>query len=166
MPELLVGLQVLIAGQVRRRQGAFRYFERKDRKYEARLLEAVSGAGLGATIRFIGFVPGADLNGLMQCASCAVLPYVNATQSGVLNLLVAAGTPIIATNLPGLAETLGDSALLVEPRDAHGLAAALVRAISDTTLRETLTARMAERHGAISFRAVAAQLLATYEQLC
>ena len=100
-PDVLAGVNVLIAGKVRERQGVFRYFERKDRDYEARLHQAVQRAGLEATVRFIGFVPQTDMNSLMQCASCAVLPYVNATQSGVLNLLVAAGTPVIANKPAG-----------------------------------------------------------------
>jgi len=164
-PDVLAGVEVLIAGHVRERQGVLKYFERKDREYEARLHTAVRRGGLEARVRFIGFVPQTDMNALMQCASCAVLPYVNATQSGVLNLLVPARTPVIATNLPGLAETLGDAAVLVEPENAHDLADALRRVLGDPSLRETLATRMAERHGAITFATVAVQLLATYERL-
>ena len=45
------------------------------------------------------------------------------------------------------------------------LADALRRVVSDPMLRETLTRRMAERHRAITFGSVGAQLIAIYEGL-
>jgi len=101
----------------------------------------------------------------LQSARCAVLPYMDATQSGVLNLFIAARTPIIANNLPGLQETLGDAGLLVEPGSAADLALALSRLLDDKELCDTLVERMATLHDAITFTRVGEMLVATYRQL-
>ncbi len=164
-PGALDGVAVLIAGQVRTRQGVFRYFERKDHAYERDLHTAVERLGLQLTVRFIGYVDQRDTNVLLQSARCAVLPYMDATQSGVLNLLIAARTPVIANNLPGLQETLGDAGLLVEPGSAADLALALSRLLDDKELCDTLVERMATLHDAITFTRVGEMLVATYRQL-
>jgi glycosyltransferase involved in cell wall biosynthesis len=69
----------------------------------------------------------------------------------VLLEAAAAGCPIIATNVGGTAEMLvdGQSALLVPADDPQALAATMIRALGDVSLRERLAhaakARIAER---------------------
>jgi len=164
-PSLLEDRQVLIAGGVRARSGLFRLFEGKDRRYEAALHEVVAAHGLGSIVRFVGHVPDEDLPGLLHAAYAAVLPYNDATQSGVLNLLVAAHVPVVASRLPGLADTLGDAGLLFSPGEDDELAEALERLLADPHLRDELAARMAKVHQKVSFSAVGAQLGACYERI-
>ncbi len=155
--------QVLIAGSVRPRAGLFRHFEHKDRAYERALHDAVEKAGLSDVVRFMGYVEQEDLDVLLRSAWCAVLPYTDATQSGVLNLLVAAAVPVVASRLPGLEETLGDAALFVSPGSAPELADAVGRLARDPELRATLSARMRAVHDSITFAQVAEQLMARYQ---
>jgi glycosyltransferase involved in cell wall biosynthesis len=76
------------------------------------------------------WVPEAEVGALLGWADAVVLPYHEASQSGVAAAALAAGRQVIATNVGGLAEQLGAEplAILCEPR-ADSLAAALRRAL-------------------------------------
>ena len=54
-----------------------------------------------------------------------VAPYRSATQSGVVPLAHAAGRPVVATNVGGLAEQVGDAGVVVPPEDPLGFAQAI-----------------------------------------
>jgi glycosyltransferase involved in cell wall biosynthesis len=72
------------------------------------------------------WVPEDEVGELIAWADAVVLPYREASQSGVAPAAIAAGRPVVATRIGGLAEQLRDlqSAILCEP-DAASLAAAL-----------------------------------------
>ena len=75
-------------------------------------------------------------------ASVVVLPYVEASQSGVIPLAYSAGKPVVATRVGGLPEMVenGRTGYLVEPRDVQGLAEALVKLLRDRELRHQMGA--------------------------
>jgi glycosyltransferase involved in cell wall biosynthesis len=54
---------------------------------------------------------------------------------------LAAGTPVVAFDVPALRDLLGDAAVLVPAGDVQALAAALVRVLGDEALRATLSGR-------------------------
>lgn len=74
------------------------------------------------------WVPEAELASMIASAGVVVLPYREASQSGVLPLALAAGVPVVATRVGGLAEQLvdGEGGLLAEV-DPGSLAAAMSR---------------------------------------
>lgn len=74
---------------------------------------------------------------LFQQASIIVLPYVEATQSGVIPVAYAFGKPVVATDVGALSDVVRNdvTGLLVPPRDEHALAAAIVRLLKDESLR-------------------------------
>jgi len=73
-------------------------------------------------------------------ASVVVLPYIEASQSGVIPLAYSAGKPVVATDVGGLPEMVehGRTGLLVPPRDASQLADAVVRLLLDRKLRRQM----------------------------
>ncbi len=75
-----------------------------------------------------------------QRASVVVLPYIEASQSGVIPLAYSAGKPVVATEVGGLPEMVehGRTGLLVPPRDAAQLADAVVRLLLDRKLRRRM----------------------------
>jgi glycosyltransferase involved in cell wall biosynthesis len=62
-------------------------------------------------------------------ADLVVLPYVDATQSGIVQMAFGFGVPVVTTTVGGLGEAVQDgrTGLLVSPRDHEALATAIIR---------------------------------------
>lgn len=75
-----------------------------------------------------------------QRASVVVLPYIEASQSGVIPLAYSAGKPVVATQVGGLPEMVEDgrTGFLVPPCDVPQLADAVVRLLLDRNLRREM----------------------------
>jgi len=75
-------------------------------------------------------------------ASIVVLPYIEASQSGVIPLAYSAAKPVVATTVGGLPEMVehGRTGYLVPPRSEKHLADALVRLLLDGNLRREMGA--------------------------
>lgn len=78
------------------------------------------------------FIPDDELAELIQGAYCAVCPYKDATQSGVVMSAFAFNKPIIATNVGGLPEQVEHDkyGLIVPPCDVDALANAMMHLLS------------------------------------
>ena len=74
------------------------------------------------------YVPNEEVAELFARADALVLPYLSATQSGVAQVALANGLPIIASRTGGLSEVVADgvNGLLVPPGDSDALAQAIV----------------------------------------
>lgn len=91
----------------------------------------------GGKLRLItDYIPNSQMARLFKEASVVVCPYTGATQSGVVLTAYAFEKVVVATKVGGLPEYVedGETGVLVEPGDAHALAAALVRCLTDTAL--------------------------------
>jgi len=64
---------------------------------------------------------------------------------------MSAGVPVIAACSPGVVEVCGDATILVDPHDAHALAATLRRVIDDPVLRRDLSERGRRRAAEFSW---------------
>lgn len=107
----------------------------------ARLEDLAREQGVAAQVRFLGQrTDAADL-----LAACDVLVLPSRREGlGVAALeAMAAGRPVVASAVGGLAEAVVDeqTGLLVPPDDVDALAAALLRLLRDPALRQTLGAR-------------------------
>lgn len=73
-----------------------------------------------------------ELASLVAAARFVVVPYVSATQSGVIATASAFGIPVIASDAGGLAEQVveGETGLLFSAGDSAALAVALLKAFS------------------------------------
>lgn len=107
-----------------------------------------------------------DLPGLFAAATCVVLPYRQASQSGVGSLAMQHGRAVIATRVGGLPELVADEwGRLVEPEDAGALGAAVLEVTGTPGLAERLGRRAAERVAEeIGWKAVAARTLELYRR--
>ena len=83
------------------------------------------------------YVSDARRTELFAQASVVVLPYVEASQSGVIPLAYRFGKPVVATTVGGLPEAVddGETGYLVPPRDERVLADAVIRLLRDPERR-------------------------------
>ncbi len=94
-----------------------------------------------------GRVDDAELAALYAGARATVLPsHLEGFGFTPLESL-AAGTPVVVSDLPVLRETLGDAAVFVPPGDSGALAAAIRAVVDDARLRDRLHGRRAGRPG-------------------
>ena len=113
-------------------------------------LERVAGElGVTGRVRFLGFVDEAEKVRRLQRAWVAVYPSPKEGW-GITNVEAAAcGTPVVASDSPGLRESVrhGESGFLVPHLDAGAWADAIETLLTDRALRERL-GRGAIRHAA------------------
>lgn len=78
------------------------------------------------------YVSDEGVNKYFTLADVVVLPYTGVSQSGVAQIAVSYGKPIIATNIGSLIETLGDynGALFVEPRNSEQIKDKILKALN------------------------------------
>jgi glycosyltransferase-like protein len=94
----------------------------------------------GSDVLLLGTVSEADLGGWYRAADAFAFPSVKEGFGLVVLEALAAGLPVVASDIPVFAEYLEDgrSALLVPPGDAGALAGALGRLAADPDLRRRL----------------------------
>ena len=159
IPEFSDGkLNVLFVGRLENRKGLkylIEAFKKVHQDYpETRLLvvgpgtrlrpkyeKMVRDAHLEKDVVFTGGVSYADLPRYYQTADICCAPATGQESFGIVLLeAMALGKPVVASNIPGYAGVLTheQEGLLVKPRSAHDLAAAISRLIMDPGLREKL----------------------------
>lgn len=127
------------------------------------LLAEIKRLGLGARVRLPGYVPDADLPALLSGALAFVFPSLYEGFGLPVLEAMACGTPVVCSNAASLPEVAGDAALLVDPLDTDGLAAAMARLASDGGLRAELIERGYRQARRFSWQRCATQVLAVLE---
>lgn len=156
---------VIIAGEVPKRSGLLRIFQYRNERYLTTLKQHVTQLGLTDTVSFVGFIPKEEVYSVFTLADVTVLPYVSVDQSGVLNFAVAAHTPVIATNIGGIQETLAETGILVPPRDSAAICDALFGILTNTTQQNGLKHAYMRLAQTLNTHTVIHTLLADYRQL-
>ncbi|WP_187232599.1 glycosyltransferase [Actinomadura sp. HBU206391] len=91
---------------------------------------------LGIDVRFLG--ARTDIDRLLARADAVVLPSLHEGMSNAVMEAMAAGLPVVASDVGGTAELLRDRGVLVPPADAAALAAALERVLTDRSFATRL----------------------------
>ena len=102
-------------------------------------------AGNDAPGRALGYVRDDELPGLYAGAQALAMPSLYEGFGLPVLEAMASGVPVVAADRGALPETCGDAALLVDPDEREELAAAILRAASEQSLRERLVAGGLER---------------------
>ena len=139
----------------------------------ARVCQRVAAHGLAGRVEMPGTVPQARVAEELARADVVAVPFLHTgmTERHTSPLkafeALAAGRPIVASDLPSSREVLAheQNALLVPPGDAHALAAALQRLLDDGGLRERLARRAWADSERYSWDARARALLELFEEL-
>lgn len=106
------------------------------------LVERLVTLGVSARVELVGYVPmGPEL--LKRYRTAHALLHVSWTEGvpQVLYEAFAAGLPVVATDVGGVAEAVGDAALLIPAGDANAAAQALKRIGEDKKLRDLMIER-------------------------
>jgi glycosyltransferase involved in cell wall biosynthesis len=133
---------------------------------KAQLEARAQKLGLGMSLRFAGFVP--DFAELLPGVDLLVNPSLSEVMPNVVLEAMAAGVPVIATNVGSVAEIAGpdDAIALIPPGDS----AAIARAVSDLLHNSDRTAALGQAgqrrvRAAFSPANQKAQLRALYEEM-
>ena len=94
-----------------------------------------------AEAAYLGYVPEADLPGLTAGATSFIYPSKYEGFGFPVAQAMAAGVPIVTSEVSSLPEITAGAALLVDPRSPSELAAAMSRMLESAELRAELSAR-------------------------
>lgn len=144
------GITLVVAGE----------FYEKPEAYEALAKEA------GGVRLLNRYIPDDEVEALFRAADVTVLPYRSGTQSGVTHVAYALGSPVIATEVGGITETVrdGETGLTCAPEDPEALARTIVRFFAGG-LRERMAAPIAALRAAHSWETLAGETLGLIDEL-
>jgi alpha-maltose-1-phosphate synthase len=104
---------------------------------------------------------------LFQSCSLVVLPYIDASQSGVIPLAYAFRKPIIVTNVGSLPEVVedGTTGFIVPPKDPSALAEKIVMLLKNEDLRRNMGENAYKKLKTdLSFDKLSVQIIAIYSK--
>jgi phosphatidylinositol alpha-mannosyltransferase len=115
-------------------------------------------------VRFLGRLPDQELAERYRRSDLFCAPSLGGESFGmVLVEAMAAGCPVVASDIPGYAEAARGAALLVPPGDPVLLARGIWRAGRDAELRAGLVVRGRARAEALAWSRIAARVVHIYE---
>jgi len=135
----------------------------QDRSYPPLGLDKLlAKKSLGERVKWVEYVPEADLVSLYNLATAFVYP--SSYEGFGLPLLeaMACGTPVITGNSSSLPEVVGDSGILVDPENVEALASAMLQVLQNPSLRDNLAKRGMERAKHFSWRKAAKETLEVF----
>lgn len=104
-----------------------------EEEYASRLAPLISA--LGDRWQFLGILPPVETASFFQVCDVTVLPSLNSTESfGIVQIeSMSSGTPVVATDLPGVRQPVMVTGMgkTVPPADAEALANALISVLDD-----------------------------------
>lgn len=130
--------------------------------------DRIEWLGLGDRIRMTGYASYEDAPEVYRLGEIFVSPTYSEGFSNTILEAMASGLPIVSTRAVGVVDCLEDgrNGLLVEPRDAEGLAAAIARLLDDARLRRRLACRaLDEVRDLYSWPTVARTIERVYEEV-
>jgi len=134
-----------------------------DQLYYRQLVGNTSGVDL-----CMGHQDRESVERLFRWADVVVLPYIEASQSGVFQIATAFGVPSVASRVGGLPDVIRDrwNGILVSPRDPLQLASAIRELLIDTSLREGIIRNLQfDRANRFSWPRIASQTLGIYREV-
>jgi len=117
------------------------------------------------TVRYLGYLPEPDIAPLTAAATVFAYPSLYEGFGFPVAQAMAAGTPVIASNVSSLPEIAGDAALLIDPRSVSELRDALSRLLLSPSLRSELANRGRSRARAFRWEECAERSLVFFREV-
>jgi glycosyltransferase involved in cell wall biosynthesis len=127
---------------------------------EASLVEIAAGRGVADRVVFAGKVPEEMLRDLYRGAAAVVIPSLHEGFGLPALEAMAAGRPVVASNVAALPEVVGSVGILVDPHDVDSITGGLDRAIAGGLVAEDASRRGPERAREFTWDAVARRMVA------
>jgi glycosyltransferase involved in cell wall biosynthesis len=92
--------------------------------------EKIKSPGIAKDVFLLSdFLPDDKIKYFFSACDCLVLPYMDATQSGIIQIAYYYDKPVIATDVGGLSEVVINekTGLLIEPKDTKAISNAVLR---------------------------------------
>ncbi|MBV9505563.1 MAG: glycosyltransferase family 4 protein [Acidobacteriia bacterium] len=115
--------------------------------------------------RYLGYIPERDIAPLTAAATVFAYPSLYEGFGFPVAQAMAAGVPVVTSNVSSLPEIAGDAALLVDPRSTSELRDALSRLLFAPELRSQLAARGRRRARDFNWNECALRSLAFFERV-
>jgi glycosyltransferase involved in cell wall biosynthesis len=118
--------------------------------------ERIAALGIADRLTLVsGYVPNEEVPRFFTAADVVVLPYLSATQSGIVQIAYRYDRPVVTTNVGGLPEfvTEGVTGYMVPPGDPAALAGAIARFYREAD-REAMARAIAARRAETSWAAL------------
>ena len=133
-------------------------------RYLKRLVQSLNLAN----VKFLGLIAHKELPELYKLSDIYVLPSITRGENFGNSALeaMACGTPVIASNLPGVRELVTDECgIKLKPKDIGGLADAINTILTDSSLREKMGQAARKNAEQYSWQLIAQRMLNIYEEL-
>jgi phosphatidylinositol alpha-mannosyltransferase len=119
-------------------------------------------------VKFVGRVSDEQLPRYYRSSHVFCAPSTGFESFGIVLLeAMAAGTPTVASNIPGYRDLLEDGreGFLVEPKNERSLAEAIIRILKDPAMQQRMGAQGRAKASQYSWRQVALRVLDYYQEL-
>lgn len=115
---------------------------------ESRFKQLVKERSMEDIIRMVGNIEPGQMSKWMKASDLFVLASHTEGMPNVVMEAMACGLPVVTTRVGGLPEAVGDctGAILVEPKNVEELTQAILKVVSDDSLRDEM--KLAARHKA------------------
>jgi len=111
-------------------------------------LGKIDELGLKEKVKIIDkYVPNEEIGLYFSAADVVVLPYISATQSGIVQIAYGFNKPVITTNIGGLPDVVrdGETGLIVESKNSNALAETIIAYFEEGKEKEFAKNIMKER---------------------
>src|SRR5437016_287552 len=136
-----------------------------NRWYQGGVAERKARAlGLTGRVKFLGYVPRADLPEIFSGATALVYPSLLEGFGLPIIEAMACGTPVITSNNSSMREVAGDAAVLVDPRNVREITEAMARIAEDSGLRAELSRKGLNRASEFSWKKTAELTMEVYKE--
>jgi len=116
-----------------------------------------------AEVRYLGYISESDIAPLTAAATVFAYPSLYEGFGFPVAQAMAAGAPVVTSNISALPEIAGDAAVLVDPRSQSALREALARLLLSPDLRSDLAARGRARAARFRWETCAAKSLEFFQ---
>ncbi len=125
---------------------------------------AAAASPFASDIRFLGFVPDADLPNLYRAARCMVYPSLFEGFGLPPIEAMACGTPVISSTRGALEEVVADAALVIDPENIQEISRALSSLSTDLALADTLKSKGLANAARFHWSRTAAEVTGIYRK--